>query len=76
MSNERNRYHGEGDPEAAERFNEAETAFVESARGKRAVRKGRKVRPEEEAAVRDAEQRGRERSKGDDPAARMDKGSK
>jgi len=67
MSNERNRNGGEGDSEAAERFNEAETAFVNSARGKRAVRDGTKAGPEEEATLHDAEQRGRERSKGDDP---------
>ena len=66
MNDQRNRNHGEGDPQAAERFNEAETAFVKSARGRRAVRKGTKVRPEEEAALQDAERRGRERSRGDD----------
>lgn len=66
MSNHRNRNHGEGDPEAAARFNAAETAFVKSARGRRVVRKGTRVRPEEAAALQDAEQRGRERSKGDD----------
>ena len=66
MNNQRNGNHGEGDPEAAERFNEAETAFVKSPRGKRIVRKGTRVRPEEEAALQDAEQRGRDRSKGED----------
>ena len=76
MNGQRNRNHGEGDPQAAERFNEAETAFVKSARGKRAVRKGTKVRPEEEAALQDAERRGRERSKGadqDEPAGKNQK---
>ena len=67
MSSDRNRNHGEGDPEAAERFNEAETPFLKSARRERAVRKGTKVRPKEEAALQDAEKRSRERSKGDDP---------
>ena len=36
--------HGEGDPEAAERFNTAEQAFVESARGKKAISEGTQVR--------------------------------
>lgn len=66
MRNQRHQSHGEGDPEAAERFNKAEKAVVKSARGKRAVRKGAKVRPEEEAALQDAEERGRQRARGDD----------
>jgi hypothetical protein len=44
--------HGEGDPESAKRFNEAETRFVDSARGKQKVRDGAKVRPEHEASWR------------------------
>ena len=66
MSNQRNQNHGEGDPESAERFNDAEQSFVKSARGKRAVRRGSKVQPEEEAGLQEAEERGRERSRGDD----------
>ena len=58
--------HGEGNPEAAERFNEAEQAFVDSAQGKKAVREGAQVRPEEEADLAKAEELGRARSKGDD----------
>ena len=67
--NRRNANHGEGDPDAAERFNNAQTEFVKSARGKRVMRKGARVDPEEEPALRQAEQRGRARSKGDDAAA-------
>lgn len=67
MIEEKRTNHGEGDPEAAKRFNEAETAFVKSARGKRVVREGTRVRPEEEADLEDAERRRQERSKGDDP---------
>ena len=33
--------HGEGDPQAAERFNAAERAFVDSARGKKKIKEGR-----------------------------------
>jgi hypothetical protein len=58
--------HGEGDPEAAERFNDAERRFVESARGKKQIQEGPKVRPDEEAALAKAEQIGRDHAKGDD----------
>ena len=67
--NRRNPNHGEGDPEAAERFNNAETEFVKSARGKRVIRKGARVDPDEEPDLQRAEQRGRARSKGEDAAA-------
>jgi hypothetical protein len=60
--------HGEGDPEAAERFNSAEQQFVDSTRGKQKIQKGAQVRPEEEADLAKAEQIGRERAKGEDPA--------
>jgi len=58
--------HGEGNPEAAERFNEAEREFVKSDRGKQKIQKGAQVRPDEEADLAKAEQRGRERAKDDD----------
>jgi hypothetical protein len=58
--------HGEGDPEAAERFNTAEREFVESPQGKKEIQQGAQVRPEEESELADAEEQGRARSKGDD----------
>jgi hypothetical protein len=61
--------HGEGDPEAAERFNTAEQRFVDSARGKRKIKEGAQVAPAEEADLADAEKRGRERAKDDDSNA-------
>ena len=60
--------HGEGDPEAAERFNSAEQRFVDSTRGKQKIQQGTKVRPDEEADLAKAEKAGRERAKGEDPA--------
>jgi hypothetical protein len=66
MNNESSSNHGEGNPEAAERFNTAEQAFVDSARGKEKMREGAHVRPEEEAALAKAEKLGRERAKDDD----------
>ena len=43
--------HGEGNPEAADRFNTAEREFVGSARGKKKIQEGADVRPEEEAEL-------------------------
>lgn len=58
--------HGEGDPEAADRFNSAEREFVDSPRGRRKIQEGANVRPEEEADLAEAEQIGRERAKDGD----------
>lgn len=59
--------HGEGNPEAADRFNTAERKFVSSARGKKKILEGADVRPDEEADLARSEQLGRERAKSDDP---------
>ena len=59
--------HGEGNPEAADRFNTAEREFVSSARGKKKIQEGADVRPEEEGDLAGSEQLGRERAKSDDP---------
>jgi hypothetical protein len=58
--------HGEGNPEAADRFNTAEREFVSSARGKKKIKQGADVRPEEEADLAKSEQLGRERAKSDE----------
>ena len=58
--------HGEGNPQAAEEFNEAEREFVNSPRGKEKIREGAKVRPDEEADLAQAEQRGKSKAKDDD----------
>jgi hypothetical protein len=58
--------HGEGDPEAAGRFNSAEQEFVNSKRGKQKIQEGPKVRPEEQADLADAEKVGRQHAKHDD----------
>ena len=59
--------HGEGNPEAAARFNTAEREFVSAARGKKKIQEGADVRPDEEADLARSEQLGRERAKSDDP---------
>ena len=58
--------HGEGDPEAAERFNAAEKAFVESSRGKQKIENGPNVSAAEEAELANAEKVGRDHAKYDD----------
>jgi hypothetical protein len=56
--------HGEGNPEAAERFNTAEQGFVNSPRGKQKIQEGPKVLPEEERDLAEAEKLARERARG------------
>jgi hypothetical protein len=68
--------HGEGDPEAADRFNTAEREFVNSARGKQKIQEGAQVRPDEAADLANAEKLGRERAKDDDSTARASKHDK
>lgn len=58
--------HGEGNPEAASRFNEIERDFVKSERGKKIIKEGPRVRPDEEADLAKAEQIGRDHAKDDD----------
>src|SRR5580698_2224526 len=57
---------GEGNPEAAAEFNEAEQKFVKSAHGKQKIERGAQVRPGEESALEQAEEAGKARGKNDD----------
>jgi hypothetical protein len=66
MSKESSSNHGEGNPEAAERFNTAERQFVNSDSGKQKIKQGAQVRPGEEAELAKAEQAGRAHAKDDD----------
>jgi hypothetical protein len=69
MTNDPNGNHGEGDPEAAERFNDAQRRFVASTRGRGKIRDGAAVRPDEESELAEAERLGNARAaKGQDPA--------
>jgi hypothetical protein len=58
--------HGEGNPQAAEEFNEAEQKFANSPSGKQKIKKGPQVRPDEEAELARAEQSGKSHAKNDD----------
>ena len=66
MGNEASSNHGEGNPEAAERFNKAEREFVDSPRGKKKIQEGPQVQPGEEASLAKAEELARQRAKDDD----------
>jgi hypothetical protein len=66
MSDKSSSNHGEGNPEAAERFNTAERQFVNSDSGKKKIKQGAQVRPGEEAELAKAEQAGRAHAKDDD----------
>ncbi len=57
--------HGEGDPEAADRFNTAERAFVDSARGKKKIKEGPAVSAGEEGDLAKAEKIGLDHAQGD-----------
>jgi hypothetical protein len=57
---------GEGNPEAAAEFNEAEQKFVKSDRGKDKIRRGAQVGPGEESALEQAEESAKARGKNDD----------
>jgi hypothetical protein len=58
--------HGEGNPEAAAEFNEAEQKFVNSPGGKEKIKKGPQVKRGEEEELARAEQRAKTHAKHDD----------
>jgi hypothetical protein len=58
--------HGEGNPEAAAEFNEAERAFVASEQGQKKIKEGPQVGAEEEGDLKQAEQRAKSHAKNDD----------
>jgi hypothetical protein len=66
MGKETDSNHGEGNPEAAAEFNSSEQAFVNTPGGKKKIKEGPQVRPEDEASLLEAERLGRERAKGGD----------
>jgi hypothetical protein len=75
MSNEPNTNHGEGNPEAADEFNDAERRFINSECGKKKIQEGPQVMPNEEADLARAEDLGRQRAKADDDPTAMNRKS-
>jgi superoxide dismutase, Fe-Mn family len=60
--------HGEGDPNAAARFNDAQTRFAASVRGARKICDGAAVRPDEQAMLDEAVRLGKARAKAQESA--------
>ena len=58
---------GEGDYEAARRYDKAQHDFVEAGKVDDAARKAAPRSPEEEAQLREAERKGRSHAKGEAP---------
>ena len=65
---------GEGNKEADRKFREAQTKFVKSDEGKRKIAEVGNVSDEEASRLREAEEKGRARSKGEDPVVRNQSG--
>ena len=65
---------GEGNKEADRKFREAETKFVNSEEGKRKIAQAGNVSEEEARKLREAEEKGKARSKGEDPVVKNQSG--
>lgn len=68
-----NALQGEGNYEAAREYNEATRDFVQSGRVEQAARDAEPHDPADAKSMEEAEQAGRERAKGEDPAVTRDK---
>jgi hypothetical protein len=68
-----NSLQGEGNYEAAREYNEATRDFVQSGRAEKAARDAEPRDAAEATSLEQAEQAGKERSKGEDPAVTRDK---
>jgi hypothetical protein len=74
MTEREPRNQGEGDKESDRKFREAETKFVNSAEGKRKIAQAGNVSDEEARRLREAEEKAKARSKGEDPVVKNQSG--
>ena len=74
MTEREGRNQGEGDKESDRKFREAEAKFVRSAEGKRKIAQAGNVSDEEARRLREAEEKAKARSKGEDPVVRNQSG--
>ena len=65
---------GEGNKEADRKFREAQTKFVKSDEGKRRIAEVGNVSDDEARRLREAEEKAKARSKGEDPVVRNQSG--
>ena len=70
MKNKDDKIHGEGNYQAAREFDAAEAAFVKSGQVDKAAHDAAPKSAAEAAELARAEQAGRERARGEDPAVR------
>ena len=71
MTDPKDKIQGEGDKEADRKYRKRTTEFLQSDKGQEALRKaGKKVSPEEEKKLREAEEKGKARAKDEDPQVR------
>jgi hypothetical protein len=66
---------GEGDYESAKKYDDAQAAFVKSGRVDQAAKDAEPTSPVEAEEMREAEEAGKSRSKGEDPLLRKRSGS-
>jgi len=66
---------GEGDYESAKKYDDAQAAFVKSGRVDQAAKDAEPTSPAEAEEMREAEEAGKSRSKGEDPLLRKRSGS-
>ncbi len=67
---------GEGDYEAAKRFNQSEQAFVKAGKVEQAAADAPPLTQEEAQELQRAEEKGRSKSKGEDPQVGAQSGGK
>ncbi len=70
------REHGEGNYKATRQYDDATTEFVKSGRVEDAAAKANPRNPRDQEEMKDAEQAGRDRSKGEDPQLHKKSGHK
>jgi hypothetical protein len=74
MAERQGKNQGEGDKESDRKFREAETKFVQSEEGKRKIAQAGNVSEEEARKLRESEEKGKARAKGEDPVIKNQSG--
>lgn len=74
MAEQKGGNQGEGNREADRQFREAQTKFVQSKEGKERIAEAGNVSDEEAQELREAEQKAKAHSKGEDPQVRNQTG--
>jgi hypothetical protein len=70
MTDPKGKIQGEGDKEADREYRSRTSEFLKSKKGQDALHEAGKVSPEEERKLKEAEEKGKSRAKGEDPQIR------